>query len=224
MKVEIYFDVVCPWCYIGERRFARALETLGASAGDVEVEFRPFQLDPGAPERAIPIGEYLERRYGALANSMQERVGKVAAGEGVTIDWSRAQMANTLKAHRLLRLAQLEYDADVQHALVEALFRAHFTDGVDVGDVAQLAAIAGAVGMDATRAAAWLSSDEGERETREAIRDAQAIGVQSVPTFVFDGRYAVEGAQPVETFVEVMTEVRRLAAEEAAAGAGTKGD
>ena len=214
MKVDIYFDVVCPWCYIGERRFARALEALGASAGDVEVEYRPFQLDPNAPDRATPIAQYLERRFGAMSGSMQGRVGKVAAGEGITIDWSRAQMANTRKAHALLRLAQREYDADVQHALVEALFRAHFTDGIDVGDVALLAAIAGSVGMNPTRAAEWLSSGAGEADVREAIRGAQAIGVQSVPTFVFDRRYAVEGAQPVESFVEVMAEVRRLAAQE----------
>ncbi|HEX6589172.1 MAG TPA: DsbA family oxidoreductase [Longimicrobiales bacterium] len=220
MKVDIYFDVVCPWCYIGERRFAQALDALGVSADDVEVEFRPFQLDPAAPEQAVPIAQYLERRFGAASSAMQDRVGKVAADEGITIDWSHAQMANTLNAHRLLRLAQDEYDADVQRALVEALFRAHFTDGVDVGDVAQLAAIAGSVGMDATRAAAWLSSAAGDAEVRASIREAQRIGVQSVPTFVFDGRYAVQGAQPAEAFVEVMNEVRRLG-EEAAAGAGT---
>lgn len=224
MKVDIYFDVVCPWCYVGERRFERALEALGASAGDVEVEFRPYQLDPNAPERATPIAQYLERRYGALAASMQTRVAKVAAEDGITLDFARAQMANTLRAHRLLGLAQEEYGADVQRALVEALFRAHFTDGLDVGDVAQLAAIAGSVGMDAARAADWLSSDAGAAEVRAAIRGAQSIGVQSVPTFVFDGRYAVEGAQPVETFVDVMNEVRRLAAAEAAAGAGNEGE
>ncbi len=219
MKVEIYFDVVCPWCYIGERRFARALEALGVTAEDVEVEYRPYQLDPSAPEQAVPIAQYLERRFGAGAGSMQDRVAKVAAGEGITIDWSRAQMANTLNAHRLLRLAQEEYEVGVQHALVEALFRAHFADGVDVGDVEQLAAIAGSVGMDASRVKTWLSSDAGRSEVRVEIDDARRIGVQSVPTFVFDGRYAVEGAQPVESFVEVMNEVRRLAAEEAGAGA-----
>ena len=224
MKVEIYSDVVCPWCYIGERRFAKALEVLGASSSDVEVEFRPFQLDPSAPDEAIPIAQYLGRRFGAAAGSMQDRVSNVAAGEGITIDWSRAQMANTLNAHRLMRHAREAYDGDVERALVEALFRAHFTDGVDVGDVAQLASIAASVGMDATRAEAWLTSGAGSEEVRAAIADARRVGVQSVPTFVFDGRYAVEGAQPVETFVEVLKEVRRLSAGEVPAGAGIEED
>jgi predicted DsbA family dithiol-disulfide isomerase len=213
MKVEIYFDVVCPWCYIGERRFEKALEATGAD--DLEIAFRPFQLDPSAPAEARPIGEYLGRRFGAMAAGMQRRVSEFAADAGIEIDWDRALMANTLTAHRLVRLAELEYSAEVQRALVEALFRAHFTDGVDVGDRAALIEIATSVGMDGARAAEWLESAEADDDVRGAIAEARAIGVQSVPTFVFDERYAIEGAQAVETFVEAIRESR----ERSAAGA-----
>ena len=109
MKVDVYFDIVCPWCYIGERRFLRALAESGAT--DVELEFRPFQLDPGAPAETRPLGEYLTRRFGAMAESMQRRVSEQAAGEGIAIDWDRALIANTARAHRLVRLATLEYGA-----------------------------------------------------------------------------------------------------------------
>ena len=214
MKVEIYFDVVCPWCYIGERRFLRALEATGAN--DVEVVFRPFQLDPGAPLESRPIAEYLERRFGAMATSMQGRVAQFAAGEGIRIDWTRARMANTLRAHQLVRLAQLGYPAEVRLALVEGLFRAHFEEGGDVGDVAELASIAERAGMDRDRVMAWLGSEDAERDVRDALAEARAIGIQSVPTYVFDDRFAVEGAQSIETFIAAMDEVR----ERSAAGAG----
>ena len=209
MKVEVYFDVVCPWCYIGERRFARALESGGA---DVEVVFRPFQLDPAAPAAPTPIAHYLTRRFGAAAASMQARVSSVAAGEGIVIDWERALMTNTLAAHRLVRLARAEHGSAVERAVVEALFAAHFTDGVDVGSVQALSELAAGVGMDGERVTRYLSSDEGEAEVRGEIEEARAIGVQSVPTFVFDEQFALEGAQPAATFVDVLEELRRRSA------------
>lgn len=206
MKVDIYFDVVCPWCYIGERRFARALEQAGAH--DVDVVFRPFQLDPGAAPEARPLSEYLTRRFGAMAEGMQRRVGEYAAGEGIRIDWARALSVNTQRAHRLVRLAQLEYPSEVQRAVVEALFRAHFEEGRDVGDDAELVRIAESAGIDAPRAAAWLGSAEAEADVRDALADGRALGVQSVPTFVFDEQFAIEGAQSVEAFVQALAEVR----------------
>src|SRR5215218_5795732 len=108
MKVEIYSDVVCPWCYIGERRFERALAAYPASE-PVEVVFRPYQLDPGAPAEARPLRRYLEARFGGSADGMTRQVGAAAAGEGITIDWDRALAVNTLQANRLLRLAEREY-------------------------------------------------------------------------------------------------------------------
>jgi predicted DsbA family dithiol-disulfide isomerase len=143
-----------------------------------------------------------------MAESMQRRVTGHAEAEGIRIDWTRALIANTERAHRLVRLATLEYDAATQRALVEALFRFHFAEGGDVGDVQQLASVAESAGMDRDRAAEWLTSEEGERDVREALRSARGVGVQSVPTFVFDGQYGIEGAQSVEAFIEAMAEVR----------------
>jgi predicted DsbA family dithiol-disulfide isomerase len=207
MKVEIYSDVVCPWCYIGERRFARAV-TEFPDRGEVEVVFRPYQLDPGAPETAAPLTDYLEKRYGAAASGMRGRVSDVAAGEGIEVNWDRALSVNTRTAHRLLRLAEREYGAEVQRALLEALFAAHFTHGGDVADHAQLTGLAASVGMDPGRIAEYLASDEGARELEAELDGARARGVTAVPTFVFDGRYVVEGAQPTAVFLDVLRQVR----------------
>ena len=211
MQIEIYSDIVCPWCYIGKRRLEQALAS-SPDGAEAEVIFRPFQLDPGAPALAQPLGEYLARRYGAAAGSMQSRVSQVASGEGITMDWDRALAVNTLTAHRLLRLAEKEYGRGVQRALMERLFAAHFSGGVDVSDAAQLEALAVGVGMDAGRVSSYLESSEDEAEVREAIAEARSLGVRSVPTFVFDDRFVLEGAQPVEAFLHALDEVRAAAA------------
>jgi predicted DsbA family dithiol-disulfide isomerase len=217
MRVEIYSDVVCPWCYIGERRFARALAAF-PQAGRVEVVYRSYQLDPEAPAEAVPLKQYLARRYGALMESMLARATETAAAEGIVMDWDRALVVNTLTAHRLLGLAEREYGAEVQRALADKLFEAHFTRGVDVADHEQLAGLAGSAGMDRARVLAYLASDEGLAETREALAQARRIGVRAVPTFVFDGEYAVEGAQPASVFLQVLEGVASRNAPGGAAG------
>ncbi len=206
MKVEIYSDVVCPWCYIGERRFARALAAF-PQADRVDVVYRSYQLDPEAPAQAMPLKQYLAGRYGAQVESMLARATENAAAEGIVMDWDRALVVNTLMAHRLLGLAEREYGAEVQRALSEKLFEAHFTRGIDVADHERLADLAASVGMDRERVQAYLASDEGLAETREALAQARRIGVRAVPTFVFDGEYAVEGAQPASVFLQVLEEV-----------------
>jgi predicted DsbA family dithiol-disulfide isomerase len=211
MKVEIYSDVVCPWCYIGERRFARALAEY-PGADEVEVVFRPYQLDPSAPRTAVPLLDYLARRFGAGARRMTEHVGAAARGEGIEIRWDDAVAANTLDAHRLLRLAEQEHGPGMQRALVERLFDAHFTRGMDIADTAVLADLAAAVGMERARATAYLASGEGAREVRDEIAHARRLGVTAVPTFVFDGASAVSGAQPPALFREVLDEVAARAA------------
>jgi predicted DsbA family dithiol-disulfide isomerase len=217
MKVEIYSDVACPWCYIGERRFARALAAL-PGGDDVEVVFRPYQLDPGAPAAAVPIAQYLARRFGRPVDDMLARVTGEAAQEGITMHWDRALAVNTRTAHRLLRLAEREYGADVQRALMERLFEAHFTAGGDVADHALLIELAASVGMDATRVRDYLASGDGDAELGEEFAAARELGVQAVPTFVFDGQYAVSGAQPASTFLQVLEEVQQRSA------AATAGD
>ena len=218
MKVEIYSDVVCPWCYIGERRFERAL---AAFPEPVEVVFRPFQLDPGAPVEAIPLTRYLERRFGQRMDAMTGHVSEAAASEGIRIDWESAQAVNTERAHRLMRLAEREHGAEVQRELAGKLFDAHFTRGLNVGEVETLAELAVSVGMDGDRARAHLASDEGVEELRAEMAGARELGVRAVPAFVFEGMYVVEGAQSASTFLQLLEKVREeLPAGEPAGGAG----
>ena len=203
MKVDIYSDVACPWCYIGQARFERALGQF-EGAEHVEVRYRPYQLDPRAPADAEPMYDYLERRFGARARAMAAHVIGIARGEGLEMDYDRGLTVNTLNAHRLLALADREPGADTQQALMRRLFDAHFAEGQDVGDPRVLAAIAGEVGMDADAVRNYLETDEGTGEVREEIAAAQRLGVNAVPTYVFDDKYIVEGAQPAELFLDAL--------------------
>lgn len=205
MNVDVYSDVVCPWCYVGERRLARALEALGPDA-DVTVTFRPYQLDPSAPSPGIPLNEYLDRRYGALAPRMREQVGMAASGQGLPIDWDAAIAVNTFDAHRLLQLAG-EVAPERQRALAEALFSAHFARGLDVGDHDVLVKLAGESGLDPALARRHLESGAGAEELRTALDEARQLGIRAVPSFVLDGKYLVEGAQPVEALEQVFRQV-----------------
>jgi predicted DsbA family dithiol-disulfide isomerase len=211
MKVEIYSDVACPWCYIGHARFERALDTFEA-ADRLEVRYRPYQLDPNAPTRAVPMLEYLERRFGAQARAMASRVIAIAREEGLDMDYDRGLAVNTLNAHRLLALAQREHGAKVQRALLRRLFSAHFCEGRDVSNVHYLAVLSLDVGMDGEATRAYLSSDAGTREVQEEIAEARRLGVDAVPTFVFDDKYVVEGAHPTPQLVEVLNQVARESA------------
>lgn len=220
MKVEIYSDVACPWCYVGKARFERAL---GAFPGgdEVEVVYRPYQLDPDAPAEAVPMLEYLERRFGAGARAMADRVSQSARAEGLVMDYDRGLAVNTLGAHRLMRLAEREHGPEAQRAVAAGLFEAHFSEGRDVGDPGVLAEIAAAAGMDAARVRGHLASDEGTREVREEIRHAQRLGITAVPTFVFEGKYAVQGAQATSAFLQALETVARETAE---SGGGAASD
>jgi predicted DsbA family dithiol-disulfide isomerase len=204
MKVEIYSDIVCPWCYVGERRFARALADF-PEADQVEVMFRPYQLDPGAPVEAVPHDEYLAKRYGRSVAGMHGRVDAAGEGEGITFEWERALSANTLTAHRLLQLAEHEYGGVVQRALLERLFDMHFTRGGNIADIEQLAEEAAAVGIDRGRAKAYLGSDEGLSDLQANLETARELGISAVPTLVFNGEWAIQGAHPVVCFTKALT-------------------
>lgn len=204
LKVEIYSDIACPWCYVGKKRFDRALT---AFPGDVEVVYRPYQLDPSAPEEPLPHREVLLAKYGPQSVAMDAKITELGAREGAVFDFDRVLENNSLLAHRLLWLAEQEYGAEVQRALKERLLTAHFSEGMDVGDRDQLADAAAAVGIDRDRAAALLTGDEGLAEVHDQIDEARALGVSAVPTFVFQGRYAVQGAQETSTFLQVLEQV-----------------
>jgi predicted DsbA family dithiol-disulfide isomerase len=203
MEIDIYADVVCPWCYIGKRRFEQALASYD---GEVTVRYRPFQLDPTPVAAPQPLLDALAAKFGGRerAEQMADQVTRVAAGVGLTLNFDRAVSANTFDAHRLVRFADGHGRAG---ELVEALYRAHFTDGVDVGSPSALVALATSVGLDETEVRDHLASDAGRREVAADLAAAHRLGVSSVPTFVLAGRYGVTGAQEPETLLAALTEV-----------------
>ena len=206
VEVEIWSDVVCPWCYIGKRRFERAVAEL-ADEIEVDVVFRPFQLDPTAsPGKAVPVVEAYAKKFGGPERAAEiiDRVTAVAAESGLSFRMDRALRANTLLAHRLLWLAQA---SGHQLALKERLLQAYFVDGLDIGDPDVLAGCAADVGLDRDRARSFLDGDEGLAEVGDELQKAAESEISAVPTFVFDGKWMVPGAQEPDTFVDVLRRV-----------------
>jgi predicted DsbA family dithiol-disulfide isomerase len=206
MKVEIYSDVACPWCYIGKARFEQALAAF-PGAEDVEVSYRPFQLNPATPTQAQPLYDYYDQLFGPGFRDKHSSVTDVAEREGLEFRFDRALAVNTFTAHRLMWLTERDYGPAAQRALKNALLRAYFTDGGNVGDTDTLVGLAAGVGVDPARAREWLTGDEGVEQTRAEIEHARRLGIQAVPTFVFDGKYAVQGAQEAATFGQVLAQV-----------------
>lgn len=206
VKVDIYSDVICPWCYLGKRRFEAALAEF-AGADDVEIEWKPFQLDPSASQQAQPSPQALAAKFGTedQARAAMAHVTEVAAKDGLAYDLENAQTVNTFTAHRLLWWAGQKGGRGVQTALTERLFAAHLSEAADLGDHAVLAGFAAEAGLDG--ASDFLASDDGVEEVKEAIGEARALGIESVPTYVFDERWAVSGAQPVEVFRDLLDQV-----------------
>ncbi|GAA2310836.1 protein disulfide isomerase FrnE [Nonomuraea roseoviolacea subsp. roseoviolacea] len=196
MKVEIFSDVVCPWCYIGHTRFARAAERFRARGGTLEITMRPFQLNPDAPAEGEPLLDALARKFGPNAAQMTGRVTEAAAGDGLELRFDHAVSANTFEAHRLVELATRQGRGE---EMAELLFRAHFTDGLNVGDPEVLAKLAAEAGV--------RDTGEGADEVREQLSRAAALGISGVPLFLFEGQFAVSGAQPEETFDAAIAEV-----------------
>jgi predicted DsbA family dithiol-disulfide isomerase len=205
VEIEIYADVVCPWCFIGKRRLEKALESY---PGDVTVRYRPFQLDPSPVPRPEPTIEALARKFGGpeRARQITEQTTQTALRDGLELNFAKSLTANTFDAHRLVRLAD---QVGKSEKLVEALYQAHFVDGVDIGSHNELARLAGTVGLDEAEAKAYLDSGEGTDETRAALAEARDLGVTAVPMFVFAGKYGVSGAQEPATLLEVLAEVEK---------------
>lgn len=213
--VEVWSDVVCPWCYIGKRRFEEARRRLADDPTfdqDIEVVYRPYQLDPNAPPgSAMPVSEVYARKFGGPEAAAQiiDHVSGIAAEEGLDFHLDRAVRANTRDAHRLLWWARETGAAGAQDALKERLLRAYFSEGENVGDPEFLAACAGEVGLDVDEARRVLADGTGSTELADALQFAADHEITAVPTYVIDGRWSIPGAQDPDTFVQVMT---RLAA------------
>jgi predicted DsbA family dithiol-disulfide isomerase len=206
VEVEIWSDIVCPWCYIGKRRIETAVAEL-ADEIDVDVVFRAYQLDPTAsPGKARPVIEAYAKKFGGhdRAEQIIDHVTAVAAESGIGFRMDRALRANTLLAHRLLWLAQA---TGHQRALKERLLQTYFIDGLDIGDPDVLTTCASELGLDHDRVRAFLDSDDGLAEVRHELQTAAELEITAVPTFVFDRRWMVPGAQEPDTFVQVLRRV-----------------
>jgi predicted DsbA family dithiol-disulfide isomerase len=212
--VEVWSDVVCPWCYIGKRRFETAAARLADDRefdNQLDVVYRPFQLDPNAPPgTTMPVTEVYARKFGGpeQAAAIIQRVTSVAATEGLEFHLDRAQRANTRDAHRVLWYARQSGPPGAQGALEERLLAAYFTDGSNVADPELLATEAARAGLDRDGVLRMLGSDEGTAEVAESLAFAADAGITAVPTYVLDGRWSIPGAQDPDVFVQVL---RRLA-------------
>lgn len=216
MRVEIWSDVVCPWCHVGKARFEEAVRRLSWE-DEVEVVYRPFELDRSVRAEGVPIVDYLQQKFGSRATieSIEGRVGEAGAELGLRFDWANVRRANTFDAHRLLAWALDVAGWRKQGDLKRRLMEAYFAEGAFVADRAVLASLAGEVGLDADAATAVLDSDAYGDAVRAGEAEAEQLDIHAVPTFVVERRLAIPGAQDPETFVSVLARMRdRLPSDE----------
>jgi len=204
MKVEIWSDVMCPFCYIGKRRFEAALEK-SAHKDEIEIEWKSFQLNPDmVTNPGININQYLADVKGwslEQAEEMNAHVTGMAAEAGLTYNFDKAVIANSFKAHRFTHLAKKHGLGD---AAEEQLFKAYFTDGKNTDDMNTLIELGVAIGIDAAEVKQTLESDAFAEEVRYDIYESQQLGIRGVPFFVLDRKYGVSGAQAVPVFEETI--------------------
>jgi predicted DsbA family dithiol-disulfide isomerase len=206
LTIEVVSDVVCPWCYIGKRRLEAALELYAQAKPDApppKVSFHPFQLNPDLPPEGMLRADYVARKWGARPSSeVYARVSGVGTSVGIDFEFDRiVRQPNTKAAHALIALAG---ELGVQPAVKEAMMRAYFIDGRDLTDIDTLVEVAERAGLDPKRARAHLADPDALRAIDDADLQARRIGVEGVPFFIFNRRYAVSGAQEAQALVEAM--------------------
>lgn len=213
MKIEYIFDTVCPWCYVGKRRLERAL----AQRPDTRaaIQWRPFLLNPDIPPEGIDRRAYLDRKFGGPARVQRVHSAVAAAGEaeGIAFDFECIQRApNTMNSHRMIRFAGGQgREADT----VEALYRAYFCEGRDIGSVTELLAIGENVGLPVAALQSYLRSDSDIAAVLNDNARAHRLGVNGVPCLVLDGVYAVAGAQEPDVLLRLIDIAREAEAEAA---------
>jgi len=213
MKIDIVADTVCPWCFIGKRRLDRALSA--RPQPNLEILWRPFFLNPDMPAEGLDRAEYMARKFGGRerANRIYAGVTEAGAIEGIPFRFDRmARSPNTIDSHRLIYLAG---ETGRQDDIVEALYRAYFLDGLDIGDMDVLADLAEAGGIARADALAYLQSGADRDVVVAADEKARSLGVNGVPCFIIDRKYAVSGAQLPEVFYQVFELVKQEAAQAA---------
>lgn len=202
VNVDVWSDIMCPFCYIGDTLLAQAIEKF---AHPVEIRYHSYQLMPELPaDHASDLNELLEKRRGfprAQAEAMNAQVSARAAQIGLTYHMDKAQAVNTKAAHRLAHFAKSQ---GRQHDMIVRLFRAYFTDGLNVGDFEVLAGLAADLGLDRAEALEALESDAYAEDFEADVAHAHQLGITGVPFFVFDGKYAVSGAQPIDAFLQAL--------------------
>jgi len=209
IQVDIVSDIVCPWCWLGVRYFQKAAKL---SKHDVNLTWRPYMLDPTVPEGGVPYTAYMKNKFGDGPKNRFKAMSEALEAQGPTvgIDFKFGQIPmrpNTLNAHRLLKWAQGQ---DLGDAASDALFRSFFTDLKDVGDHAILKEIAEEIGMDAELVEDLLEKEDDKNAVREEIMFFRNLGVNGVPCFIYNGQFAVQGAQPAEAHLIAMNEAARL--------------
>lgn len=208
VRIEIVSDIVCPWCFIGKRRLELALERAPA---EVEVVWRPFQLNPGLPEAGMEREEYLRRKFGDGARGIYDRIAATGAAVDIAFAFERIRrQPNTVAAHQLIALAA---PGPEQDALVESLFRGYFLEGADLTDRATLLALAQRAGLDGSVARRCLDDPQARRAVLAEERWAHGLGVEGVPFFIFDRRIGVSGAQEPDVLMQAIAEAAQNAAE-----------
>jgi predicted DsbA family dithiol-disulfide isomerase len=205
VRLDIFSDPVCPWCYVGKANLDRALEQ--HPDHPFQIQWHPFQLNPEMPAEGVAKRAYLEQKFRGKerVDAIHERLREVARAAGVDMDPDKPQrMPNTLNAHRLVHWAGIE---GVQSAVVTALMRAYWTEGRDIGDLETLADIAGENGMDRDATLRLLQSEADADDIQARDQDARQKGVTAVPTFLIAQQYVVSGAQPTDTWEKVIAEL-----------------
>jgi predicted DsbA family dithiol-disulfide isomerase len=207
VTIDVVSDVVCPWCFVGKRKLDAALNLV--SELEVEVNWRPFQLDPTIPQGGISRRDYMAKKFGPeKIAAIHQRLEGVGAEAGVAFAFEKIERSpNTLDAHRVIRWAQAH---GAQSALVDRLFTLYFMEGADIGDRDLLARLAGEHGMDAATIRAALDTNQDAVAVQQEIASAVRMGVSGVPFFILDGRLGVSGAQPPEILADA---IRKAAAE-----------
>ena len=212
LTIEIYSDVVCPWCYIGKRRLERALDQLNGAA-QARITWRPYQLNPTMPKDGMDRTTYLEAKFGSLNafRQMEEHVLAAGAAERIPFAFEKvARTPNTFLAHRLMWHAEQQ---GCQDAIVELLFRGYFTEGADIGSVPVLGQLAGRAGFDAAAVESFFHSEEGTTEVKAEEAAGHRLGIRGVPYFVLNGSISISGAQPPDIFVSALQQAEETVME-----------
>ena len=207
ISVDVSSDVVCPWCFIGQKRLDKALQA--PTEVDVAIRWRPYQLDPTIPPEGRDRKAYMLAKFGSEEKLRQihDRIVPLGRADGIDFRFEDIKVAvNTLDAHRLIRWAASAGDG-AQNSVVKALFAANFEKGENISDHETLTRIAGDNGMDAAVVRTLLASDSDKEAVRQEIAQAQQMGVTGVPCFLIEGKYAVMGAQDADVLADAIRQV-----------------